>query len=536
VGQACSTDFSGERTVFNANVATPQQWSSAASAIKVTQTEGSSQVLRVRAWLDLNNDNLLDSYELASTSVAISTIDPQKAKAFLDFEVRPPRFADGTITASIASGIAKYKASSLLDPSAITMKVFGCNEVSCESVSGQAVYNNTPSLLRYEFSSSVKFQYQGTYTVQLVYRQSQRNEVLLVSKTFDYTLQLPTGISTEIYKGEDGVAPSTSINGVRAPRQRFTNADTSITEFTYKLALKDKNQKLISNRAVYIFVDIKDIKRPKELLVDGVQIAQVSTPSGGTLSPSRDEIVLKRTTDANGIVSLKFSYASPSGQERVELDAELNGIRPYEFAEPASEEVFVWEAAPAKTLDLYASKNDGSSVSPIEITALALGARREPVSEGAVIFFADEGIQLDEVAPPLDEFGRAKTTVRIGNLAPKSGQGFVYGQILLPTGITTSKVAISWTDYGRTFKVSGQPVETIFRELTQVEIRKTSTTITVSGLGIEDRVVFCKGTSCTGSWFKNANSKAIKTWPRGKKPARYQVKVNDAVVYSETHF
>lgn len=532
VGQACSTSFTGQRTVFNGNLAS----SSTLSSMKLTQIDGPSQVLRVRAWIDRDNDDLLSPYELSTAQISITTVDPKKAKAFLDFEVRPPRFADGTISASIASGFAKYKASSLIDPSAIVMKVYGCNEISCEAVSGQAAYNNHPSLLRYEFSSAVKFQYQGTYTVQLVYRQSQDNEVVLATKTFDYTLQLPSGITTEVVKDNESTLSSGSSSATRAPRQRITNADTSIVDFEYKLTLKDKNPKFVSSRTVYFFVDIKDIKKPKDLLVDGLQIAQVSTPSGGVLTPSRDEIVLKRTTDANGLAVLRFSYLSPGPNERIEIDAEVNGIRPYEFAEPASEEVVVWEAAPPKTLDLYSSNNEGSSLSPVEITALALNSKGEPVTDGAVIFYADEGIQLDEVAPPLDDLGRSRTTLRISNHATKTGQGFIYGQILLPTGITTSKLAVSWTDYGRIFKVGGQPAEVIFRELTEVQINKTSTTITVSGLSLEDRVVFCKGTSCTGPIMKNINAKATRTWQRGKKTALYQVKINGVLVYSETHF
>lgn len=515
----CSNAFSSKRIVLNAPTTSGN---SLTNTLKLTQLSGGSQTFRVRSWLDRNNNDVVDPFEPSSAPILITTVDPQKAKAYLGFQVDPPRFSDGKIVASTTAGVGFGRSVGIIDPSLVSLKVQNCGIRGCETISGSLSYNSYPQLLRWEFITPIAFHWEGKQIVDLVYNQNPNLTVLMATKTFEYKKQLPSGIKTEIIP-QSGFSISSNDSSPSGPtRLNTTYAKPSVENFAYSATLIDKNQELIARREVYVFVDLSGIKTPTNVLVNGIRVA----------SAARDEVLLRRFTDANGRLELKFSYPSASVLESIEIDIQVDGMRPYEFAQAGSEEAFVWALDSSRNLSLFTSSDRGSSTEPITISGIVYTDDREVVTEGALIFSADEDLVLETPVSSLNVTGRVETIVRVSNLAAEAGQGFVTGQILTSTGWVSSSILLSWEDYGSAVTASVLPMSTDLKGLTNVDVGLRATTVTVFGLSSSDTVEILKNSA--KYVLKVTNGQASKIFPQAF-TSKYSVAVNGVIVYTGTH-
>lgn len=512
------TTFSSKRLVVTASASVTSS-SQSLNSLRLNQTDGEAQVFRVRTWLDRNNNDEVDPFEPVSGFSSITTIDPSKAKSYLAFQVDPPRFADAKISASIGgSAISKY---SIIDPTLVTMKVHTCGYDGCVRVSGGLTYNAMPQLIRYEFSTATNFRSEGVYVVELFYAQTATVNVLLDSETFEYKKKIPNEVSTKLSlpTGISAlVAPSASVKQVKT---QLTTVPLSLESFTYTATLKDPDKALVTDREVYVYLDMKDIKTPANFLVDGVQVT----------SSVRDEVLLKRVTDSNGELKLNITYPDPTILERVEIDIQINGIRPYEFSTPASEQALLWNIESSRTLALYLDKNQGTSISPVSVNAVILNASNEIVKEGAVVFTPDRHIILDSPAATIDSNGRATISIRISNLAPKSGEGFVTAAIVGPTGVVTNKLLVSWTNYGEIIKVSGPDQAKFLSTFVKVSVLKKTATVSVNGLALTDVVTICQNSKCVKSVRPANQTFTFKNFVHIS-GAKYLVRINGIQIFS----
>lgn len=515
----CSNAFSSKRVVLNAPTTSGYTLT---NTLKLTQLSGESQTFRVRNWLDRNNNDVVDPYEPSSAPILITTVDPQKAKAYLGFQVDPPRFSDSKIVASTTAGAGFGRSVGILDPSLVSLRVQNCGIRGCETISGALTYNSYPQLLRWEFITPIAFHWEGKQIVELLYNQNSNLSVLMASKTFEYKKQLPAGIKTEIIP-QTGFSTSSNDSSLAGPtRLNTTYARPSVTNFAYSATLIDKNKELIARREVYVFVDLSGVKTPTNVLVNGIRIANTA----------RDEVLLRRFTDTNGRLELKFSYPGASVLESIEIDVQVDGMRPYEFAQAGSEEAFVWDLDSSRNLSLFANREIGSSTEPITISGIVYTDDREVITEGAVIFSADESLILETPVSSLNATGRVETIVRVSNLATEAGQGFVTGQILTSTGWVASTVLISWEDFGNKVTADVLPRATDLKGLTNVDVGLKATTITVFGLSSSDKVVVLKNSAKYA--LTVANGQASKVFAQGI-VSKYSVAVNGVIVYSATH-
>ncbi len=521
--RTCITVFSNKRIVLNANASVTSQGSTLPS-MKITQVSGDAQIFRIRIWVDSNNNESVDVFEPASTYVSVSAIDPKLVKNYLNFQVEPPRFSEGKIVASIGENVGT--ALNVIDPTLITVKVHACTYslTTCKRVNGSLTFNSMPQLLRYEFVASTELQNQGVYAIELVYQQDANTTLLLQSKNFDYTKQIPAGVKTQILPSANTKLISEQNKPNKQVKTEVTQANLSVTSFTYQANLTDADPKSIKNREIYVYLDLKEIKTPAEFLVDGVQVT----------SKARDEIVLKRTTDESGQLKLNFEYPNPTALERVEIDLQLNGIRTYELSQPGSIEAFVWNLDEKRSISIYSSASSGSSKEPVVLSSLVVTDRREIVPNSGITFTADEGIVLDFTSAVVDRPNVSEVTVRISNSAPESGQGYVSANAVSRSGIITAKVLVSWTGFGKEIKVSAPAIANMFKVLTSVEVGLKSTTVTVFGIVSSDRVTICRAKSCLSATYSSAKGTYSRTISHTV-TADYKVSVNNVVVYTGKH-
>ena len=517
-GTGCTTEFSTRRIVLNANASVTSSSSQTINSIRLTQTSGTSQIFRVRGWVDRNSNEVVDPFEPATPAISITTVDPTKARTYLAFQVDPPRFADSKITASMGANVGK--GIGIIDPAKVTMKIHACGANGCVRVTGNLTFNSIQQIARYEFSTAVSFRSEGIYVVEMFYAQNATTTLLMHSKSFDYSKRLPNGVKTKIVAPTSVNTALSSPNNERPARTKVTSGAISTAELTYTAVFSDSDASLISNREVYVYLDMKDIKTPSQFLVDGVQVSNVV----------RDEVILRRFTDSAGQLELKFEYPVSTLLERLEVDLQVNGMRPYEFADPGSEEAFVWDISASRAVSLFSNKSAGSSVDPITLSAVVFTDRQELVTDGAVVFDSDEYLVLETPAGPIDSSGRVSTLVRISNLAPRTGQGYVSAQTISPTGIVTSKVLFSWTDFGKSVNVLAQPISKLFSLLTNISVTDKQATITIYGLTISDYVQICREKACYGATYGASRAFATKTFAH-KSIATYYVKVNNVEVF-----
>jgi hypothetical protein len=522
-GRTCITEFSNRRIVLNANTSVTSNGATL-SQMKITQLSGEGQIFRIRSWVDSNNNDSVDPFEPASTYVSISGIDPKSVKNYLAFQVDPPRFSEGKIVASIGENVSG--AIGVIDPTLVTVKVHACGVslVSCKRVSGSLTYNSMPQLLRYEFISETEFQSQGIYAIELFYQQDANTSILLQSKNFDYSKQVPTGVKTQILPRSNTKIISELNRPDRQVKTEVTLANLAVDSFVYQANLVDSDSKLTAKRDVYVYLDLKEIKTPADFLVDGVRVT----------SKIRDEVVLKRTTDESGQLKLLFEYPEPSALERVEIDLQVNGIRPYELSQPGSVQAFVWDLGQSRSISMYSSSATGSSTEPITISSLVATDRREIVSDAGIVFTADEGIVLDFTSPVYDRPSITEVLLRISNSAPESGQGYVTANSVSLTGLISSKILVSWTGFGKVINVSAPTLNNMFKALTNVEIGSKSTTVTVYGAIASDRVTVCRAKSCLQATFNKIKGTFTRTLSHSI-AADYKVLVNNVVVYTGKH-
>jgi hypothetical protein len=515
------TTFSVKKVVLTSG-ATVTSASQTINSIRLTQTEGESQVFRIRSWLDRNGNDTVDPFEPTTGFASVSTIDPSKAKSYLAFQVDPPRFADSKISASIGgNGVNKV---GIIDPSLVSMKVHTCGYDGCVRVTGSLTYNSMPQLVRYEFSTATNFRSDGTYVVELFYAQTPSNSILLDSETFEYKQKIPNQIETSLTFSPGVSTTKLTASSARAPRLSLTSGPLSIESFTYKAKFSDPDNALIANREVYVYLDMKDIKSPANFLVDGVQVSPVV----------RDEVLLRRFTDSSGEINLDFTYPDATLLERLEIDIQVNGIRPYEFSNPGSEEAFVWDIDGQRNLGLYVDKTAGTSIAPVTLNALIFTAQSELVTEGAVVFTPDKFLVLENGAGTIDAFGRVSTTIRVSNLAPKNGQGYVTAQTVTASGLVSNKVLVTWIDFGKAVTVAAPTMTKLFGLLTNVAIVNKTATVTVYGLTSSDSVVICQKNRCLSASYNSARSVGTRVFPHIA-GATYAVKVNGTQVFSRTY-
>ncbi len=515
----CSVSVTASRTVLYASVANGT--GSISTSLKVTQTSGASQLYRVRTWIDRNNNDQIDPYEPTSSVQSINTVDPRLGKAFYNFDVDPPRFTEGKVTGWIANAGTSNKATDLLDPTLISMKVHSCGSYSCTRISGATTYNYHPQLLRYEFTTNVPALTYGTYAVELYYQQDVNNLVLLETKTFDYKTRAPLGVTTEILPQAGTVQLATGMSAGISPRLRTTMASPGTSSFTYKATFKDDDKTLIANRPVYVIFNLTDIVSPSLLRVNGVQITPVL----------QDQVIIRRDTDATGVLTLNIQYTGRA-LEQLRIDLQINGLRPYEFAYPGSEEAFSWDTTPVRTIGLSASGTTATSANPFTLTATVSGSFGGAATDGSVLFYGDSGFTFDTPVVPLALGTSASTVLRISNFAGESGTGYVYAQTLSSSGWITAKLQISWKEYGNEVIVGEvKPIITLISDpKAAISVKGKVTFVTVSGLAPTDIVVINRGGILYSPTFNFEHSIATKTFSTSSKPSIFLVTVNGKTV------
>lgn len=491
------------------------------NSLKITQTSGDSQLFRIRGWIDRNNNDQIDAYEPATTIQTVNTVDPRKAKAFYNFEVDPPRYTEGKVTGWIANGGLSNKATDLMDPTLISMKVHSCGPYSCTRISGATTYNFHPQLMRYELTTNVPTLSLGTYAVELYYQQDANNIVLLDTRIFDYKQRAPLGVKTEIVPQSGTALMPTGISAGTPSRLNTTMAGPGVSSFTYKATFSDEDKSLISNRPVYVFINAIDLVSTSQLRVNGMQVS----------TSNQDQIILRRDTDANGVLTLNIQYAGRS-MEQLRIDVQVNGLRPYEFAYPGSEEAFVWDTTPVRTINLSSSSTSASSASPLTLTATVNGSLGGVANDGSVIFFGDPGFTFDTPVVPLAVGTSATSIVRVSNLAGEKGTGFVYAQTLSAAGWITAKLQLSWKDYGNELVVGefAPVVIPVSQPNPSISVAGKLTTVNVSGLIQSDSVVIWKNGVPYSPIFSADHTSATKSFATGTKTSTFLVYVNGKLV------
>jgi hypothetical protein len=424
----CSTETSRVRSVFSV--------AASGGYLKIKAYAEKSLNFTVRAWLDRNGDDARDPYEPSSNLTKLQILDPAAAKPFVDFSMEPPHVGDQTITSwvSTASGTSVL---SLIDANLLSVEFLQCTSDVCTTITTGGGYASHPQLQQFEFRGTVNKIERGKYRARLFYKKSATESIQFGEASYDYTGNTPIAMTTSVTAGM-GLAymPGVSLPFAE-PRQRTYYASADLNKFTYSAKIYDSNNKPMAGQEVFLYLDTKDIADPTQVYVDGVKITNVS----------RDQIILRRVTLKDGSVTAAIDVRSHNPGDRIEIDAQVSGLRSYEYSQKASEEVIIWPIDLTRSLSVSTSAT-AENGTPLNVSALIGAAPGEQVSGEKVLFSARGPLVMGTAVSTLYYAGVVNTTIGLSNFAVGSGTELVTAQVLSGTGFVEGYIRVDWNAVG----------------------------------------------------------------------------------------
>ncbi len=424
----CTTETSRVRSVFNV--------AASGGFLKIKAYAAKSLNFTVRAWLDRNGDDARDPYEPSSGLVKLQILDPVAAKAFVDFSLEPPHVGDQTITSwvSTASGTSIL---SLIDANLLSVEFLQCTSDVCTTITTTGQYASHPQLQQFEFKGTVNKIERGKYRARLFYKKSPTESIQFGEASYDYTGNTPIAMTTSITAGL-GLAymPGVSLPFAE-PRQRTYYASADLNKFTYSAKIYDSNNNPMAGQEVFLYLDTKDIADPTQVYVDGVKVTNVS----------RDQIILRRVTLKDGSVTANIDVRSHNPGDRIEIDAQVSGLRSYEYSQKASEEVIIWPIDLTRSLSVSTTATADSG-NLLNVSALIGAAPGENLAGEKVLFSARGPLIMGTAVSTLYYAGVVSTTIGLSNFAVGSGTELVTAQVLSGTGFVEGYIRVDWNAVG----------------------------------------------------------------------------------------
>lgn len=446
--RACTTEFEGRRNVFNSSTLSASNASLTYSTLALTFKAGSSVRFNVRAWLDRNGNGEIDPYEPMSDTSLISVFDIAKAKAFIDFEVDPPSYKGSAITSWVSTNSAAlktYGSIGIVDPNLIHVRMLKCSDTFCTPGANSGTYVPHPHLARYEYTIDGNYTEGKWLLVQLIYYPYVGEEYVIDEQKFDYSGSTLKTIETSI-SAPLGVQQVTFPSAFGSWKAQSDFAATSSTkEFTYATTLKDKAGKPLANKEAFIFVDLKGVAPILEASKNTYIPGTVYADGSRLASVARDQVILRRVTDANGAIAVKFTNANPSFRDSIELNVLADGYFASDLEARTPKSVITWGLDTARSVALsfptYRPGADGS----LTMTATVTNQHGELVPDERVIFDAADPLLLSATASTLSTTGTATVTLSLSQLQVGAGSTALTASVVAKDGtISSTSVPIFW--------------------------------------------------------------------------------------------
>jgi hypothetical protein len=460
--RACTVEFEGRRNVFNSSTLSASNTSLTYSTLNLTFKAGASVRFNVRAWLDRDGDGQIDPYEPMSDTSLISVFDVSKAKAFIDFEVDPPSYTASSITSWVStnsSAVKTYGSIGLMDPSLFHVRLLRCTETTCTPGANSGSYVPHPQLARYEYSIDGSFS-EGTWLlIQLIYYPYVGEEYVVDEQRFNYSGSTLSTIETAV-SAPAGIQQFTypSTFGSWKAQSDFA-ANSLAKEFTYSAILKDKSGKPLANKEAFVYVDLKGVAQvldgnkntyiPGTVYADGSRLASVA----------RDQVILRRVTDANGAIAVKFTNPNPSFRDVIELNVLSDGHFASDLAERSPKTVITWGLDTSRKVALsfptYRPGADGSLAMTVTVT----NQYGELVPDERVVFDAADPLLLSATTATLSSVGTASVNITLSQLQVGLGSGALTASVVAKDGTISSTSAPIFWNAKRTLWSSAAGVE-----------------------------------------------------------------------------
>ncbi len=405
----------------------------------------------VRAWLDLDNDDITDPYEPRSDLVDINFISTKEFQSFVDFSPEPilTNAKQSVAWFSQASGFEAVGQGleNIIDTSLVRAIAYACDPIGrCRSESSTGTFNNHPQI------SATKFEFPnisaGDKTVEYTLRYEPLSDVgfdlkkVTVTNGHDDLGQiktLMTGTDVQSYSGQDSPDPLFA--------ERWHQIPVTRTLANYSATFLDKTGKPIVGREVDIRIDAHLLRTSVNLRIDGLRL----TPA------HRDQFWIKRKTNASGQITLRLENSLPYAWDSLAIEPVMQGIRPWEQSMGGKTERLVWQRSSASKLSIGGTFN--SSTGELSVVALVSSLTGTEFKPELVQFSTSGPLQVSQSV--LRTFasrresngtwtGQAVNTVRISNAAEGVGTANVTATVRAGGKTFTAVLPVSWNASSRT--------------------------------------------------------------------------------------
>lgn len=438
--RTCNTALSGNRIVANAATT----YANGASATAKINAVSGEATLRIRLWLDRNNNNQIDAYEPSSKVQLLQVLNPQNAKPFINFRMDPPIIGESTLRATVAAGSViapNHSTSGIIDPSKLSIRLTQCKLNTCTQISGSTTWLDHPQLQEYEFVAQAPFDPASGFGAELIYAESPTETYVIGADSFDYRSAAPVALETTITAPQGLLSTSSTDLPHKAPRQNTFLAGDSLTAFVYTARARDEQGNALVNQEVFVVFDLKDFAAPTSIVVNGMQLT----------SGAKDRVLLKRRTNSQGIVQLNISTPTHGWLDRIGIDLLVNGYRSWELPGDGAEQVLTWDGDGQRRIELVFSKesNLGSSDRFVTVKARVTDGSGRAINGEKILFGGHPDLIIKEPVQTLYN-GYAQVDVGLSNLVDESGTSFVTALIIGEGGSIQVSQKLSWEAYGET--------------------------------------------------------------------------------------
>lgn len=441
--RTCNTPLGGNRIVVSA--ATSYANGSSATA-KITATDGEA-TLRIRLWLDRNNNNQIDPYEPAAKALALQVLNPNKIQPFVNFNMDPPVIGENVLRASVSAGSvvgASNGLYGLIDPTKLSIRITQCRLNTCTQILGAAQWVTHPQRVEYEFVSDLTFAPDSGFGAELLYTESPSEVFVLAARSFDYRHAEPLSLETSLTAPNGLFAASSSALPHLTPRQTTVLAADALNSFVYTAQISGADGKPAVNREAYVMFDLKDFSDSTTILVNGKQLTKETT----------DRVVIKRRSDSNGDVKLNITAPSHNWMDRIGIDVLVNGYRSWEIPGNGAEQVIAWDADGIRQVELSFSKSSssGSSDKYITLKARVSDGSGRLISGEKILFGGEDPVTVENPVQTVSG-GYAQADVRLRDFIDLTGETKIRVLVISANGSYEVEQTLRWENYGE--KISG---------------------------------------------------------------------------------
>lgn len=406
------------RTVFNGGINSSYINS---ARFSLTSKNGIEFEAGVRAWVDLNQDGEISPHEPVSEVATLQFISAKSFEEFIDFRADAPLVnassTDVWLTTAEGFDGAGQNLLSMIDLNRLKLYSYVCT-FYCVLTEFNPTFVSHPQLNAYRFLVTGLTGTPSSYAFRLMYQVEPDEWKQLAEQKFDYSARNLGSVETSM--SGSGVGGYSSLGRPASDYQeRWYQASLTSSTVSYKATVKDSKGLPLANYPVDLRVDLSQVKNSEYVLIDGRKI----------LIGNRDQVWIKRKTNAAGMVNLSLANIRASHYDSAMVEIRVQGWRAWDLKGSGRSERTVWVSKTSNPIVLSGSSDNLDKsyqvrISiPVESNTAKLSGLSNTSQFPTVLASISEGLQvshsllkLQTVSCSTDAKTKVTSCFAIGNL------------------------------------------------------------------------------------------------------------------------